>query len=396
MNSLLGKPPPLYLDHAATTPLGPGVADVMARAQRDAFANPSSQHAAGRRARQLLEECRERVLAAMGGRSAGGRRDRLVFTSGASEANRLAMLGAATTPAGLVATSARDHASLRLATAAVAEHGWRATSLPLDAAGTVDHTALAAWAAGPGSAGAALVATTLVCGQTGTIEDLGAIAAAAPRARIHADATQAIATEAVSFAALPVATLAFAPHKFGGPRGIGALIVRHDQPLAPLLPGTQETGLRGGTEPVALAAGFAHALDVAVHDRETLNRRLTALRDRFEASLRHAASQQGTSAHVIGSGQPRAAHISVIAFPGHDRQAIVMAADLAGLCCATGSACSSGSSEPAPALVAMGLPADVVRGAVRFSFAASTTEDEIERAGSILSQVIRRTSPRVS
>lgn len=388
MTSPQEKEQPLYLDHAATTPLRPDVAEVMARAQRDAFANPSSQHAAGRRAKRLLEECRERILAAVGGRAAGKTRDRLVFTSGASEANRLAILGAARDTPGSVATSARDHSSLRLAAMAAAEQGWQVSTIPLDAAGRLDPTALAAWLADRESAGSMLLATTLVCGQTGTVENLEAIAACIRGARIHSDATQAMVTEQISFMALPIATLAFAPHKFGGPRGIGALVVRHDQTLSPLLPGSQETGMRGGTEPVALAAGFAHAVELVLQESDAARRQITALRDRFEAGLLQIAAERGLPVQVLGSSGPRSPHISTVSFPRRDRQAIVMAADLAGLCCSTGSACSSGSSEPAPALVAMGLPPEAVRGAVRFSFSAQTTEQEIDRALAILAKVL--------
>lgn len=379
----------LYLDHAATTPLRPEVADAMDRAQAEAFANPSSQHAAGRRAKKILEDARDRILSAIGGRMSATARDRVVFTSGASEANRLAILGRFGVVPGAVATSARDHASLRLAAAGAGERGWKVAHLALDHEGRLDPSALASWLAASASAAECLLATTLVCGQSGSVERIAAIITeCGSRARVHTDATQAIGTEDVSFANLQVATLTLAPHKFGGPRGIGGLVVRHDHPLAPLLPGTQETGLRGGTEPVALAAGFATALDLAVAERAATRRRLAALRDDLETGMLRAARACGLSALVVGSEAARAAHLATIAFPGCDRQALVMAADLAGLCCSTGSACSSGSSEPAPALVAMGLPLDVVAGAVRFSVGRETTADDVDRAVELFRNVL--------
>jgi cysteine desulfurase len=205
---------------------------------------------------------------------------------------------------------------------------------------------------------------------------------------VHSDATQAVAFMPVDVPRMDVATLTLSPHKFGGPRGIGGLVIRGDVDLEPLQPGPQETGMRGGTEAVALAVGFAKALELATAERTKMNLRLTGLRDRFEAGVVAAAGRRGLSACVIGVEGDRSPHVSTIGFPGRDRQAIVMAADLVGLCCATGTACASGSSEPAPALAAMGLPEDVARGAVRFSFGRATTEEEIDRAIALLEGVL--------
>jgi cysteine desulfurase len=317
-----------------------------------------------------------------------------VFTSGASEANRLALLGSlAAGSTGCLATSARDHTSLRLAAATAAESGARAVSLPLDASGRLDRSAIQAWLAEHVSCHARILATTLVCGQTGIVENIAAVAAACDEsAHVHTDVTQAALTEDLSFLRLGIATLTLAPHKFGGPRGIGALIVRHGQTLSPLQPGTQELGLRGGTEPVVLAAGFARALELAVEERAATRLRLEALRDRFEGALARA----GVAWRAIGTDAARAPHISTIIFQGHDRQAVVMAADLAGLCCSTGTACASGSSEPSPALGAMGLPPEAIHGAVRFSLGVHTTADDIDRAVGILTRVLGPNSTPVS
>jgi len=378
----------LYLDHASTTPQRPEVTEAIAAAQAEAFANPSSQHAAGRHAKRILEEARERILACLGARATGSDRDRLVFTSGASEANRLAILGVGRGPAGAVATSARDHSSLRLAAAALAPRGWSHATLPLDHAGRIDRAAVAAWLRDASALPTRLLATTLVCGQTGSHDDLASLASALDATTlVHADATQAILTTDLSFATLPLSSLTLAPHKFGGPRGIGAAVIRGGLTLDPLLPGTQEMGLRAGTEAVALAVGFARSLELAVAERAAAVARLSAVRERFERGVLAAVGP--AAARVIAADAERSPHISTIAFPGRDRQAIVMAADLAGLCCATGSACSSGSSEPAPALAAMGLAAEIVRGAVRFSFGRETTSDDIDRAIRILHDALR-------
>lgn len=378
----------VYLDHAATTPVRAEVLDAMARAQAEAWANPSSPHAAGRRARRLLEDCRETILGLLGCRATGSGRDRLVFTSGATEANRLAILGLAGRVSGAFASSARDHGSIRGTRDELASRGWQVHEMPLGPDGRVDP----GWRFSHDARTPKIVATTLVCSQSGAVDDVGRLVAAQSDALVHVDATQAIVCEPVSFAEAGVATLALAPHKFSGPRGIGAVVVRGDRRLEPLVPGPQEAGLRGGTEPVVLATGFARALELAVAERAQERRRLTALRDRFQAAFLAAAAAHGLGAEPIlaDGGSP---HILTLAIRGVDRQAFAMAADLAGVACATGTACASGSSEPAPALVAIGLTDDLVAGAVRFSFGRTTTTADLDatldRLGSVFTRVCR-------
>jgi cysteine desulfurase len=195
---------------------------------------------------------------------------------------------------------------------------------------------------------------------------------------------QAVGRLPVDFSALGVASLSLAAHKLGGPRGIGGLLLRGDTAIEPLIPGTQERGLRGGTESVTLAVGFATAVRLATDRQAAEARRLAGLRDRLEQAVLAA----GVEAVVIGGDAPRLPQMSVIAFPGRDRQAVVMAADLAGLCLASGTACASGSSEPSPALVAAGLPDAWVQSAVRVSLGWSTTDDDIERGIDLLRSVV--------
>jgi len=380
----MATPALVYLDHAAATPVHPEVAAAIVEAQAIAYGNPSSQHALGRAARRVLEDARERIVAAIGGSGTGLHRDRLVFTSGASEANHLALLGmtAASATFGEVLFSRRDHPSSVNAALVAGSRGWRLRELSLDAAGTAG----AAFAVARADAvGPQIASLTLVCGQTGSIEDL-AVMAALPSAAgrhprlVHIDATQAAGLMAIDFQALPAATLSLAPHKFGGPRGIGGLLIRGGVAIEPVQAGPQESGLRGGTEAVPLAAGFARAIELAVADREQAAQRVAGLRDRLESRLVAAARQAGIPAIVIVANARRCPHSSTIAFPGLDRQALAMAADLAGVCLATGTACASGSSEPSPALVAMGLGADVIHGAVRISVGRTTTEADIDQA----------------
>jgi cysteine desulfurase len=377
----------VYLDHAATTPVRPEVAASMAEAEAESWANPSSPHAAGRRAKRVLEESREAILALVGGRTTGVDRDRLVFTSGATEANRLAILGLAAGGSGVFASSARDHTSLRNLRGDLAGRGWTVVDPPLTRTGRM----ASEWVFPRCDRG--ILATTLVCGQSGVVEDLARIQAdltARPEVLLHVDATQSVVTQPIRRADLGAATMTLAPHKFAGPRGIGAVIVRGDVVLQPIVPGPQEAGLRGGTEAVVLAAGFARALALAVAERAAEATRLAAIRERFASAFATAAGGQGLTCERIVDPDASSPHILTVALCGVDRQAFVMAADLAGVCCGTGAACASGSSVPAPALVAMGLGPETVASAVRFSFGLTTTPEDIDLAVHRLTPVLAR------
>lgn len=391
----------IYLDHAASTPLDPEVADRVSRVQAEVFANPSSPHAAGRLARRLLDESREQLLADLGCPNA-----QLVFTSGATEANHLAVLGlvrpepAVADPLQL-ATSARDHESLRLAAAAVGNRA-ELTSLPLAATGQLEQAAVEHWLAAGHQAAmmqptTRLLATTLVCGQTGSIEDLPGladrVAREAPGCLLHTDATQAVGRLPIDFSRLGVTSLSFAPHKFGGPRGIGCLVMKPGMTLTPQLHGPHQLQLRGGTEPVALIAGCQLAVRLAVARQQAEATRLEALRQQFELQLVARSCETGIEPVVIAGGGSRSPHLSTVAFPGIDRQAFVMAADLAGLAVATGTACASGSQEPPPALAAMGLDRSLVQAAVRFSFGRSTTVNDIDEAVARIIQLLASLRP---
>ena len=239
--------------------------------------------------------------------------------------------------------------------------------------------------------GRRIVPLALVCSQTGIREDVSAVAAAVgDHTTIHADATQAAAWDGLDFAASPWTSMTLAPHKFGGPRGIGALVVRGHVLLTPLLPGSQELGLRGGTEAVSLAVGFARALDLVTQERRDVSCRVQKLRERFEAGIVEAARQAGREAVIIGHDTPRAPHIAAIALPGIDRQAFVMAADLEGICLSTGTACASGSSEPSPILFALRLDDAIIQSTFRASLGRTTTDEDIAQAIEKLRRVLAR------
>ena len=391
----------VYLDHAAATPLSGEVADAMQQAAAF-FANPSSSHAAGRAAKDVLEDARERILAVTQAVTSGGDhdRDRLVFTSGATEANRLGMIGLARRfgdARGWVGISSRDHQGLHAAAGELAAAGWQRVEFSLTGRGTLDAQRILAGLPADHPTGPHVVAVTTVCGQTGIREDLTAVATLAGKGMlIHADATQAASWDDIAFADSPFATLGFAPHKFGGPRGIGGLLVRGGVALEAITPGPQELGLRGGTEAVSLAVGFATALELAAAERALQTARLGALRQRLEAGLLAAAEAAGLEALVVGNDSSRSPHVTLLALAGIDRQALAMAADLEGVCLGTGTACASGSSEPPAILAGIGLPTRFRDGAIRLSLGAATSADEIELAVARLGGVFGRFAERAS
>jgi cysteine desulfurase len=229
----------------------------------------------------------------------------------------------------------------------------------------------------------------LASNETGVIQPVTEAAAVcrAHGALIHTDAAQAVGKIPVNFTELGVDALAATAHKFHGPLGIGVLVLRHGVKLGPsLYGGFQQAALRPGTESVALAIGMQTALELWQREAEARRERMATLRDRLEREIR----ADYPDAVVIGAGAPRLPHTSNIAFVGLDRQALVMALDLAGVACSTGSACASGSSEPSPTLVAMGLAEEVISSSIRFSLGAPTTADQISEAARRILAVCNR------
>jgi cysteine desulfurase len=237
-----------------------------------------------------------------------------------------------------------------------------------------------------------LVSIMLASNETGVMQPIDQIAALCRSAGVplHTDAVQAVGKIEVNFRQLGVTALSFTAHKFHGPVGIGGLLLRPEASLKPLLyGGHQQSGLRAGTESAALTSGMLAALEAWSEEREARPQRIALLRDQLEQSVQ----QENRGVVLLGAGAIRAPHTSCIAFPGADRQALVMAYDLAGVACATGSACASGSSEPSSTLLAMGFPDELVRGAVRFSLGATTTAEQIELAVERIGAVNRSIGP---
>lgn len=366
---------PIYLDHNATTPLLPEVAQAMARCQAEAYGNPASQHAAGRKARQVLEDVREGVAEVLGADLSSRQPDTLIFTSGGTEANNLALFGLTGEAPCRLVVSAIEHPSIAEPAGELRRRGWNMVIAPVLRSGLIDCGALVELLRTP----TRLVSIMLGNNETGVIQPIVELAELCNTsgALLHTDAAQAAGKVPLHFRRLGLAAMSVAAHKFHGPRGIGALLVRHGLKLRPMLHGgVQQGGMRPGTECVALAVGMHEALLIWQREQEQRAVRLAQLRDRLEAALQHGSP----NLVVHSAGAPRLPQTLAVAFPGLNRQALLMALDLAGVACSTGSACASGSTDPSPTLVAMGCPDDVLDGSLRFSVGSTTTVAEVEEA----------------
>jgi cysteine desulfurase len=373
----------IYLDNNATTPVLPAVWEAIRPFLVETFGNPASAHRAGRRARVALEDARERIAALVGAWP-----DEVVFTSGATEANNLALAGLAGSPPAHLVASPIEHPSVVEPLRHLEQTGFALSWLPVLPSGVVaiDHLA------GLVRPETTLVAVMLVNHETGAIQPVrAAVESLAPLPRppaVHCDAVQAVGKLPVHFGRLGVTTLSFSAHKFHGPKGIGALLVRRGARLRPLLRGGhQQQGRRPGTEPVALAVGLAVALEMACREMSQRDEHVRRLRQRLLGQLRAGAEPLVVNGPGEGEGVPHTLNVS---FPGLPGDALLMALDLAGVACATGSACSSGSLLPSPVLAAMQVPNDVLRGALRFSLSASNRADEIDEAARRICSTIQR------
>jgi cysteine desulfurase len=374
----------IYLDNNATTPILAAVAESMAEAYAEGYANPASQHQSGQRARRVVEESREEITTLLGGQTSGMSPDRLVFTSGGTESNNLAMRGFGSRPEGNIIVSAIEHPSIAGVAEQLVREGCDVRTLPVSQSGVVRVDSLLQVL----DDSTQLVSVMLGNNETGVLQPVREIAAICQQKGVpmHTDAVQAVGKIRVDFHTLGVSLLSLSAHKFHGPRGIGALLLRHDATPQPLLfGGFQQAGIRPGTEPVELVLGMLTALRSWKRDATEREERLRLLRDRLERLVKEAGNIV-----INGVGAERLPHTSNISFVGLDRQAVLMALDVAGVACSTGSACASGSSEPSPVLLNMGLAADVVEGSIRISLGAITTTEEVDEAARRILAVCRR------
>jgi cysteine desulfurase len=307
----------------------------------------------------------------------------VIFTSGGTEANNLALFGLAGDPPGHVIASPVEHPSVAEPLNRLKETGFHVDCLPADRTGVVRVEALADLLRPE----TRLVTVMLANNETGAVQPIADLSARQPEVAFHCDAVQAVGRVPVRFGELGVTSLSLSAHKFHGPRGIGALLVRRGAKLRPLLlGGHQQGGRRPGTEPVALAVGLATALELAEREGEARRRHVLTLRRRLLDALRREAAPVVLNGLEEG-GIPHTLNLS---FPGCRADALLMNLDLAGVACSTGSACSSGSLLPSPVLRAMGVPDDVLHSAMRFSLSALLTEAEIDEAARRIVEAVRR------
>lgn len=376
----------VYADHHATTPLDPEVLEAMRPWLEGLAANPSSTHGPGRAAREAVETARAGVARALGAEPS-----EIVFTSGGTEADLLAVRGGARAareadPSRVrVSFTAAEHAAVREAALSLRPDGFEPVEIPVDAHGVPRAAAFPAL-----GKHMALVSAILANNETGAVFDSLAEFAALSRAAgvvVHTDAVQAVGKIPVNARALGVDLLALTAHKFGGPKGAGALYVRKGVRLQPVATGGgQERGRRGGTENVPAIVGLGTAIRLASARLSSEAARLAGLRDRFEAGL--LARIPDTKIHAAGGSRLPTATSAL--FPGTEAETLVAALDLEGIAVSAGSACQAGTTSPSRVLLALGLsPADA-RATLRFSFGRTSREEDVDRLLEVVPRAVAR------
>jgi cysteine desulfurase len=374
---------PIYLDHAATTPVRQEVLEAMLPFYGPRFGNPSSTHRWGREARAALDEARERVA-----RCLGARVDEVCFTSGGTEGDNFAILGAWRAREGgrtAIVTTPIEHKAVLGAVHQAAKEGAEERFLEVDRNGVVDPASFEALV----NASAALVSVMWVNNETGVIQSVPELAAIARErgAVMHTDAVQAFGKVPIDASTQSFDILSISGHKLGAPKGIGAIFIRRGTTIQPLLHGgSQDRGRRPGTENVASAVGLARAAELAIAEKEKECSRLRGLRDKLEAGILASVPD----AIVHSRGAERAPHISNISIPGTDNESLLMAMDLRGIAASGGSACQSGSVGSSHVLEAMGISSDEARGALRMSLGALTTDECIDRVLEVFPKLVAK------
>ena len=374
----------IYFDHNATTPLAPEVAEVVAAIGRDTFGNPSSVHHFGQLAKAVLDEARSTVANLVGGDPS-----EIVFTSGGTEADNLAIRGVAEAlePAGrrhLVA-SAIEHEAVLNTLKALARRGWRTTLVPVDRSGIVSPERVREALADD----TALVSVMHANNEIGTIQPIAQIAAVAHErgALLHTDAVQSAGKLPVDVRSLGVDLLALSAHKFNGPKGAGVLWIKRGTRMQPILTGGKhERNRRAGTENVPAIAGMGVAARLAVSKLGTEAARLGQLRDHLETSILRLVP--GTA--VNGSGESRVPNTTNISFDRVEAESLLIALDLEGVAVSTGSACSSGTLEPSHVLRAMGFGPHRTQNSLRFSLGLLSTDQEVDRVVALLPALVEK------
>ncbi|HEX6599470.1 MAG TPA: cysteine desulfurase family protein [Gemmatimonadaceae bacterium] len=378
-------PEPIYLDHAATTPVRPEVLEAMLPFFGPRFGNPSSLHRWGREARTALDEARERLAATIGAHA-----DELCFTSCGTEADNMALIGVwrsrrESDGRNAAVTTPIEHKAVLGAVHEVAHEGGEERLLRVSSCGVVDDASFDELV----NESAAVCSVMWVNNEIGVMQDVPALAqrAHARGVTFHTDAVQAFGKVDIDARRTPFDLLSLSGHKIGAPKGIGALFIRRGTPVSPLMfGGSQDRGRRPGTENVAMAVGLARAAELTVAEREEECRRLNALRERLEAAL----LERIPDAVIHGRGAPRAPHVTSISVPGTDSESLLMALDLRGVACSAGSACQSGSITPSHVLSALGVPANVAGAAIRMSLGPLTTDEGVARVAELFPALVEK------
>lgn len=362
----------IYLDNNSTTPLLPAVMEAMDEYARTTVGNPASAHRTGAKARQVLEECRTKVAKFLGSHP-----DEVIFTSGATEANNLAIFGLSSDISD-IAVSRIEHPSAIEPCLRLEQQGIRLHPVTVDELGRVHSL--------PMLPEKSLVVLQLANHETGTVQDIAKLRQQSPTTRFHTDATQAVGKIPVHFHQLGVTTLACSAHKFFGPPGIGVLLVNRCTRLEPrIFGGHQQAGYRPGTEPVMLAVGFTKALELACREIEQRHARCLELRKLFLSSLR-----QHIQFSINGDSANGLVHTLNLSFSGIASDLLFIRLDLAGIDCSTGSACSSGSMLPSPVLKAMGIEESRIKSAIRFSLSHLLSDADVVEAARRVGEEVKR------
>lgn len=364
---------PIYLDYASTTPVREEVFEAMKPFYGPRFGNPSSTHRWGREARAALDEARERV-----GRCLGARPDEICFTSGGTEGDNLAILGAwrARKAKGrtAVVTTPIEHKAILGAVHQAGREGAEERFLAMTSDGIIDNTSFDELV----DDDVAVCSMMWINNEIGVIQRVPELAAKAKKrgALVHTDAVQAFGKIEIDARTQQFDFLTISGHKFGAPKGIGALFIRRGTPIEPLMHGgTQDRGRRPGTENVAAAVGLARAAELTLAECEAHCARLRKLRDKLETGI----LARVPDAVIHGRGAERAPHIVNISVPGTENESLLMALDLRGIAASGGSACQSGSISPSHVLTALGVRPELASAAIRMSLGTLTTEGCIDR-----------------
>jgi cysteine desulfurase len=372
----------IYLDHHATTPVAPEVVEIMVQALRDLPGNPGSVHTPGRAARAAVDQARRRVAALL-----GCREREVVFTSGGTEANNLALRGAwfARQAEGRrrVVTTAVEHPAVLNTVRQMEELGAEVVVVPVTQTGALDRAAFAASL----DASVAVVSVMMANNETGVVFPVAELAAEAQAcgAWFHVDAVQAAGRLALDVGALGVDLLSISGHKVRGPKGVGALFVRRGLAFKAIQHGgNQERGYRSGTENTLGIVGFGRAAELAQESLIDEASRQAQLRDRFEQAV--VDSVEGVRIH--GAGEPRLPSVTNLGFDQLEGEAALLALDMEGVYASSGSACASGSLEPSHVLLAMGYTAEQAHGSIRFSVGHETTQAQLEQVLEVLSRQV--------